>query len=192
MWCGTEKSHQHVPHALEQSWQLFQHLAATQFLGIVDDTSMRRTRPPMDEVYQKLIDRTRAPLDLKQVKTIFGFSHRPHHTAKRGRERIEVFKAVQAASDDHEIETALRVPHLNERPCHGRTRRIGDDAGQGANSALRRRWQSRSPAMKPARLVRTRPDDPLGIVAGHAFRFNAAGLSLNQLCSRSGQREAEQ
>src|SRR4029077_325108 len=54
----------------------------------------------MDEVYQKLIDRTRAPLDLKQVKTIFGFSHRPHHTAKRGRERTEVLKAVQAASYD--------------------------------------------------------------------------------------------
>src|ERR1700719_1137356 len=54
----------------------------------------------MNEVYQKLIDRTRAPLDLKQVKTIFGFSHRPRHTAKRGRERTEVFKAVQAASYD--------------------------------------------------------------------------------------------
>src|ERR1700757_4481748 len=54
----------------------------------------------MDEVYQKLIDRTRVPLALKQVKTIFGFSHRPHHTAKRGRERTEVFKAVQAASYD--------------------------------------------------------------------------------------------
>src|SRR4249919_3161783 len=64
---------------------------------------MPDTRPAfsmMDEVYQKLIDRTRAPLDLKQVKTIFGFSHRPHHTAKRGRERTEVFKAVQAASYD--------------------------------------------------------------------------------------------
>jgi hypothetical protein len=34
---GTEKSHQHVSHAIEQRWQLFQHLAATQFLGIVDD-----------------------------------------------------------------------------------------------------------------------------------------------------------
>jgi hypothetical protein len=34
------------------------------------------------------------------VKTIFGFSHCPHHTAKRGRERTEVFKAVQAASYD--------------------------------------------------------------------------------------------
>jgi hypothetical protein len=54
----------------------------------------------MDEVYQKLIDRTRAPLDLKQVKSIFGFSHRPHQIAKRGRERTEVFKAVQAPSYD--------------------------------------------------------------------------------------------
>src|SRR5438105_12286434 len=32
----------------------------------------------MDEVYQKLIDRTRASLSLEQVKSIFGFSHRPH------------------------------------------------------------------------------------------------------------------
>jgi hypothetical protein len=54
----------------------------------------------MDEVYQKLIERTRVPLALKQVKTIFGFSHRPHHTAKRGRERTEVFNAVQAQSYD--------------------------------------------------------------------------------------------
>ena len=54
----------------------------------------------MDEVYQKLIDRTRVPLALKHVKTIFGFSHRPHQIAKRGRERSEVFKAVQAQSYD--------------------------------------------------------------------------------------------
>ena len=54
----------------------------------------------MDEVYQKVIDRTRLPLALKHVKTIFGFSHRPHQIAKRGRERSEVFKAVQAQSYD--------------------------------------------------------------------------------------------
>jgi hypothetical protein len=54
----------------------------------------------MDEVYQKVIDRTRVPLALKHVKTIFGFSHRPHQIAKRGRERSEVFKAVQAQSYD--------------------------------------------------------------------------------------------
>jgi hypothetical protein len=51
-------------------------------------------------VYQKLIDRTRAPLDLKQVKTIFGFSHRPHKIAKRGRQSIQVVKAVEAPSYD--------------------------------------------------------------------------------------------
>ena len=54
----------------------------------------------MNEVYQKLIDRTRAPLDLKQVKTIFGFSHRPHKSAKRGREAVQVVKAVEAHSYD--------------------------------------------------------------------------------------------
>ena len=54
----------------------------------------------MNEVYQKLIDRTRAPLDLKQVKTIFGFSHRPHKIAKRGRQSVQVVKAVEAPSYD--------------------------------------------------------------------------------------------
>lgn len=54
----------------------------------------------MEEVYQKLIERTRVPLALKQVKTIFGFSHRPHQLAKRGRQPTEVFKAVQAKSYD--------------------------------------------------------------------------------------------
>src|SRR5262245_54496764 len=54
----------------------------------------------MEEVYQKLIERTRVPLALKQVKTIFGFSHRPHKLAKRGRQPTEVFKAVQAKSYD--------------------------------------------------------------------------------------------
>jgi hypothetical protein len=54
----------------------------------------------MDEVYQKLIDRTRASLSLEQVKSIFGFSHRPHWRAKRGRKRTEVYKAVQAQSYD--------------------------------------------------------------------------------------------
>jgi hypothetical protein len=54
----------------------------------------------MNEVYQKLIDRTRTTLTLRDVKTIFGFSHRPHHIAKRGRNRTEVFKAVQAQSYD--------------------------------------------------------------------------------------------
>jgi hypothetical protein len=54
----------------------------------------------MEEVYYKLIDRTRVALGLKHVKTIFGFSHRPHQIAKRGRERTEVSKSVQAHSYD--------------------------------------------------------------------------------------------
>src|SRR5215471_3918016 len=54
----------------------------------------------MNEVFQKLVDRTRAPLALNQVKTIFGFSYRPHQMIKRGRERTEVSKAVQAKSYD--------------------------------------------------------------------------------------------
>src|SRR6516225_216253 len=54
----------------------------------------------MNQVFQKLVDRTRAPLALNQVKTIFGFSYRPHQIKQRGRERTEVSKAVQAKSYD--------------------------------------------------------------------------------------------
>ncbi len=52
----------------------------------------------MNEVYQKLIDRTRLPLDVKQLKTIFGHSHRPHHKTTRGRKPPQLVKAVQAPS----------------------------------------------------------------------------------------------
>ena len=31
----------------------------------------------MDQVFQALIDRSRAPLDLQAVKTILGYKHRP-------------------------------------------------------------------------------------------------------------------
>lgn len=54
----------------------------------------------MNEVYQKLIDRTRAPLDLEQLKTIFGSRHRPHRQATRGRTGPEVVKALSAPSYD--------------------------------------------------------------------------------------------
>ncbi len=50
----------------------------------------------MDEVYQKLIDRTRQPLELEHLKTIFGFRHRPRQKLKRGRPGPEVAKEVQA------------------------------------------------------------------------------------------------
>jgi hypothetical protein len=54
----------------------------------------------MNEVYQKLIDRTRAPLDLAQLKTIFGRSHRPHQRTTRGHAAPQVVKVVQAPSYD--------------------------------------------------------------------------------------------
>jgi hypothetical protein len=54
----------------------------------------------MDEVYQKLIDRTRQPLELEHLKTIFGFRHRPRQKLKRGRREPEVAKEVQAQSYD--------------------------------------------------------------------------------------------
>lgn len=54
----------------------------------------------MDEVYQKLIDRTRASLDIKQLKTIFGHSHRPQRASKRGREGPQALKAVEAHGYD--------------------------------------------------------------------------------------------
>jgi hypothetical protein len=54
----------------------------------------------LDEVFQKLIDRTRSPLQLQQLKTIFGFSQRPQHRIKRGREGPEVAKVVQAQRYD--------------------------------------------------------------------------------------------
>jgi hypothetical protein len=37
----------------------------------------------MDEIFQALIDRSRAPLDLDRVKTIFGDKHRPHRETRK-------------------------------------------------------------------------------------------------------------
>jgi hypothetical protein len=54
----------------------------------------------MDEVYQKLIDRTRQPLELEHLKTIFGFRHRPRQKLKRGGRGPEVAKEVQAHGYD--------------------------------------------------------------------------------------------
>src|SRR5207247_11423651 len=38
----------------------------------------------LDEVYQKLLDRTRRALDVKTLTTIFGRKNRPHNHTKRG------------------------------------------------------------------------------------------------------------
>lgn len=53
----------------------------------------------MDEMYQKLIDRTRQELDIDQLKTLFGHTHRPHNKARRGR-APELSKAVNSPSYD--------------------------------------------------------------------------------------------
>ena len=53
-----------------------------------------------DEGYQKLMDRTRQPLELEHLKTIFGFRHRPRQKLKRGRRGLEVAKEVQGHGYD--------------------------------------------------------------------------------------------
>ena len=54
----------------------------------------------MNEVYQGLIDRTRNGLDIKQLKTIFGYTNRPHNKTKRGLEAPELLKSVRTPSYD--------------------------------------------------------------------------------------------
>ncbi len=39
----------------------------------------------IDQVFQALIDRSRAPLDLPTIKTIFGYQHRPKYRTRRNR-----------------------------------------------------------------------------------------------------------
>jgi len=59
--------------------------------------------------------------------------------------KLAVCKFALLLRDDHEIETALCVLHLDEGACHGRTRRVGDDAGECADGVLRRsRVQTRN------------------------------------------------
>lgn len=43
----------------------------------------------MEEVFQKMIDRTRSSLDVKRLKTIFGFVRRPNRHTKRGAEAVQ-------------------------------------------------------------------------------------------------------
>jgi hypothetical protein len=56
----------------------------------------------LEEVFQKLIDRTRAPLDIKTLETVFGRRYRlPTKKPQRaGRRRYEVAKEVDASSWD--------------------------------------------------------------------------------------------
>jgi hypothetical protein len=56
----------------------------------------------MEEVYQKMIDRTRAALDIKTLETIFGRRHRqpPKQSQRAGRSGCEVAKEVDASHWD--------------------------------------------------------------------------------------------
>jgi hypothetical protein len=58
----------------------------------------------LDQVYQKLLDRTRGPLDLKALKTIFGVRHRQAKSKKQrpGRSEPEMSKEVQQLGD-HDV-----------------------------------------------------------------------------------------
>jgi hypothetical protein len=42
-----------------------------------------RSGRQMDEIFQALIDRTRGPLNLDRIKTIFGDKHRPHYDKRK-------------------------------------------------------------------------------------------------------------
>ena len=53
----------------------------------------------MDQVFQALIDRSRVLLDLKTVKTILGYKHRPHHR-KRKKKSAEWEVAVEKPAYD--------------------------------------------------------------------------------------------
>lgn len=53
----------------------------------------------LDEVYEKLLDRTRGALDVKTLRTIFGRKHRPHNSGKRG-SHVRLEKVIERPSYD--------------------------------------------------------------------------------------------
>jgi len=58
-----------------------------------------RSGRPMEEIFQSLIDRTRAPLDLDRIKTIFGDKNRPHDD-KRKKNPTRWGVVVETPTDD--------------------------------------------------------------------------------------------
>jgi len=44
----------------------------------------------MEEIFQLVIERTRGKLDVKRLKTIFGFKHRPCHIQSRGKKAMQL------------------------------------------------------------------------------------------------------
>jgi len=49
----------------------------------------------MDEIFQKVIERTRGKMDVKRLKTIFGFKHRPCHIQKRGEKAVRLEMTIE-------------------------------------------------------------------------------------------------
>jgi hypothetical protein len=54
----------------------------------------------LDEVYEKLLDRTRGALDVKILKTIFGRNHRPHNYSAKRRSKVRLEKVIERPSYD--------------------------------------------------------------------------------------------
>ena len=70
----------------------------------------------MDQVFQALIDRSRAPLDLKTIKTILGYRHRPIYR-RRTKRSAEWEVAVERPTYDLK---KLRGKHIVRRIGHTR------------------------------------------------------------------------
>ncbi len=68
--------------------------------GIARPCAQAGRRPVAQTSVSKAPGRTRAPLDLKQMKTVFGRSYRPHNKVTRGRKPQEPVKTVEAPSYD--------------------------------------------------------------------------------------------
>jgi hypothetical protein len=54
----------------------------------------------LDEVYEKLLDRTRGALDVKILRTIFGRKHRPHNSNEKRRSEVRLEKVIERPSYD--------------------------------------------------------------------------------------------
>ena len=49
----------------------------------------------MDEIFQRTIERTRGKLDVKRLKTIFGFKHRPCQIQSRGKKAVQLEMTIE-------------------------------------------------------------------------------------------------
>src|SRR5580658_8183981 len=91
-----------------------------------------RSGRQMEEIFQALIDRTRAPLDLDRIKTIFGDKHRPHRdTRKKNPTRwgvvvetptydLTVFKVHYEDDPEDLYQRRTCAPHRSYRAQHQR------------------------------------------------------------------------